>query len=178
MVEIGLKIYNCRKKYINNINMLITKKFNNFRKKDTLIIDYVSDFNLNNKEKILKLIRKNRNKEINIGMSNIGIHRDDFVFIHNNMNAKDFSSQGTLKLIILSMKLSEVEIFNKIYNKKPILLLDDLFSELDKENKNKIFKLLNKESQIFITSTDINNIDKKIINKAKIFDLSERKKYE
>ena len=64
----------------------------------------------------------------------------------------------------------------KEYNIKPILLLDDLFSELDMKNRNNIFKSLDKDIQIFITTTDLKNIDKKIINKAKIFDLDERVK--
>ena len=61
------------------------------------------------------------------------------------------------------------------YNINPIILLDDLFSELDVTNKNKIFKLLDSNSQVFITTTDIKNIDKNIIKKAKIYNLDERK---
>ena len=110
-----------------------------------------------------------------LGMSTMGIHRDDFIFLHNGVNSKEYSSQGTQKLIVLSMKLSEIEIFKMKYNINPIILLDDLFSELDVTNKNKIFKLLDSNSQVFITTTDIKNIDKNIIKKAKIYNLDERK---
>ena len=72
------------------------------------------------------------------------------------------------------MKLSEVQIFINEYNIKPILLLDDLFSELDEKNRNNIFKSLDKEVQIFITTTDLKSINKRILNKAKIFNLDER----
>ena len=69
------------------------------------------------------------------------------------------------------MKLSEVNIFINEYDIKPILLLDDLFSELDEQNRNKIFKSLDKDIQIFITTTDLKNINKRLIEKAKIFEL-------
>ena len=109
-------------------------------------------------------------------MSNFGIHRDDFLFIHNKMNSKDYSSQGTQKLIILSMKLAEIDVFRNEYNRNPIILLDDLFSELDVKNRNKIFKSIDNSSQVFITTTDVKNIDKNILKKVKIFDIDERKK--
>ena len=71
------------------------------------------------------------------------------------------------------MKLSEVKIFIEKYDIKPILLLDDLFSELDEKNRNNIFKSLDKSIQVFITTTDLKNINKRIVEKAKIFDLDE-----
>ena len=75
------------------------------------------------------------------------------------------------------MKLAEMSIFTNNYKLKPILLLDDLFSELDLENQNKLVEFLGKKSQIFVTTTDLNNIkNKKNIN---IIDLNmRRKKYE
>ena len=76
-------------------------------------------------------------------------------------------------MIILAMKLSEIKIFINDYDIKPILLLDDLFSELDEKNKNNIFKSLNNEIQIFITTTDLKNINKNMLNKAKIYNLNE-----
>ena len=90
------------------------------------------------------------------------------------MNSKDYSSQGLQKLIVLAMKLSEVKIFVEQYKIIPVLLLDDLFSELDEKNRNNIFKSLDKNIQIFITTTDLKNINKNIIKKAKIYDLDER----
>ena len=126
---------------------------------------------IDDKEKLLKELKKNRKREINIGMTDFGIHRDDYEFIHNDNNAKEYSSQGLQKLIVLAMKLSEVQIFINNYEIYPILLLDDLFSELDEKNRNNIFKSLDKNIQIFITTTDLKNINKNIIKKAKIYDL-------
>ena len=175
IADLGLKIYQYRQEYINYINLYIQNNFKNFNKKDTVFVKYESDFDSGDKDIILKVLKKNRQKEIMLGMSTIGIHRDDFIFLHNGVNSKEYSSQGTQKLIVLSMKLSEIEIFKMKYNINPIILLDDLFSELDVTNKNKIFKLLDSNSQVFITTTDIKNIDINIIKKAKIYNLDERK---
>ena len=76
------------------------------------------------------------------------------------------------------MKLSEVAIFINDYEIMPILLLDDLFSELDEKNRNSIFKSLNKDIQIFITTTDLKNINKRLLDKAKIYNLDERMWFE
>lgn len=173
IVDEGLKIYNYRKKYIDMINYYINDIFKNYMKNQKIFINYISDYNSNDKEKIIKELRKIRNKEINIGMTTFGIHRDDYKFSHNENDAKEYSSQGIQKLIILAMKVSEVKIFTDKYDIKPILLLDDLFSELDEKNRNNIFKSLDKNIQIFITTTDLKNINKKIVEKAKIFDLDE-----
>ena len=174
IVEEGLKIYNYRKKYIELINKYINDIFKNYKKNNNIQIMYISDYDINDKEKLIKELKKVRKKEINIGMTSFGVHRDDFEFIHNDKDSKDYSSQGYQKLIVLAMKLSEIEIFTKEYDINPILLLDDLFSELDEENRNNIFKSLNKNIQIFITTTDLKNINKNIISKAKIFNLDER----
>ncbi len=178
LVDLGLKIFNFRKDYIDKINENIDKYFKIFNENYNLSIKYISDFNINDKEKLVSILKKNRVKDINLGLSSLGIHRDDYDFIHNDLNSKEYSSQGIQKLIILSMKIAEIDVFTKYYNIEPILLLDDLFSELDNNNKNKIFKLLDKNLQVFITTTDIKNINKKIVDKAKIYDLDERKKYE
>ena len=174
IVEEGIKIYQYRKKYIDMINEYINDIFTNYQQKNNVGIKYISDYEINDKEKLLNILRKNRNKDINIGMTSFGVHRDDYEFIQNGNNAKEYSSQGIQKLIVLAMKLSEVQIFVKNYEIYPILLLDDLFSELDEKNRNNIFKSLDNKIQVFITTTDLKNINKRIISRAKIFDLDER----
>ena len=176
IVDEGIKIYNYRKEYIDLINENINNIFNNYMEKQKIHIDYESDYKINDKEKLIKELKRNRKKEINLGMTDFGIHRDDYVFYQNGNNCKEFSSQGIQKLIILAMKLSEVKIFIEKYNINPILLLDDLFSELDMKNRNNIFKSLDKKIQIFITTTDLKNINKRIVEKAKVYDLDEKVK--
>ena len=173
IVDEGIKIYNHRKNYLDLINKYINDIFKNYEKSNDVYIKYISDYELNDKEKLIKELKRIRKKEINLGMTSFGVHRDYYEFMHNNNNSKEYSSQGLQKLIVLAMKLSEVKIFVNEYQITPILLLDDLFSELDEKNRNKIFKSLDKNIQIFITTTDLKNINKRLLEKAKIYDLGE-----
>ena len=70
--------------------------------------------------------------------------------------------------------MAELEVLINDYYEEPILLLDDLFSELDIGNQNKILNNLNKNVQVFITTTDINNVKQNLLKKAKVINLSER----
>ena len=74
-----------------------------------------------------------------------------------------------------NLKLAEIKIYEEEYNKKPILLLDDIFSELDSTKKTNIIKFIKNDLQVFITSTDLNNIDKKIIKEADIYKIDNGK---
>ncbi len=87
----------------------------------------------------------------------------------DNNNLKLYGSQGQQKLSILSLKLAEVLIFKKQIGEYPILLLDDLFSEFDKEKINNILKYINDDMQVVITTTDIKNVRKSIIDMSKVF---------
>lgn len=176
IVEIGLEICNLRNDYINKLNKYIKKSFKKFKKDDDLFIKYESQFLDKTERQLVGLLKKNRKSEMELGFSKTGIHRDDFEFIHNNVSSKDFSSQGLQKLILLSLKMSELEVLINDYYEKPILLLDDLFSELDADNQNSVIKNLNTNIQIFITTTDLNNIKPSIVKKAKVIDLGGGKK--
>ena len=88
IVEEGLKIYSYRKKYIDMINDYINDIFKKYQENNKIEIKYVSDYEINDKQKLLEVLRKNRKKEINIGMTSFGVHRDDYEFIQNGNNAK------------------------------------------------------------------------------------------
>ena len=98
-----------------------------------------------------------------------GVHHDDIAFILDDNNLKDWGSEGQRKNTIISFKLAEINLVYEVKNNYPILILDDLFSELDKEKITNILKILDKNVQTFITTTEINKIDKKIKDNAKIF---------
>ena len=82
---------------------------------------------------------------------------------------KEWGSEGQRKNAIISFKIAELNVIYEIKKYYPILILDDLFSELDKEKITNILKMLNNEVQTFITTTEINKVDKKVIKKAKTF---------
>ena len=73
---------------------------------------------------------------------------------------------------MLALKLSEIEIFKKYKETTPILLLDDIFSELDDNKKNNLLKYISRDIQTIITTTDLNNLDSKLIKKSKLFNIN------
>lgn len=174
IAEIGSQICLIRKEYIDKINKRIKKIFKKFKKNDEVYVDYQSQFLNKSNDEILLHLKKNRIYEETIGFTKTGVHRDDFVFLHNGKNAKEYSSQGLQKLILLSFKMAELEVLIDDYYEEPILLLDDLFSELDIINQNSIINNLNTKIQVFVTTTDINNVKPNLLKKAKIIDLNER----
>ena len=99
----------------------------------------------------------------------MGIHKDDFKIILNSLDVTQYGSQGQQRMAILSIKLSEIKLYLEIKKIKPIVLLDDIFSELDENKKNNIIKYFNEDLQIFITTTDIKDIEKNLKNKSDIY---------
>ena len=160
--------------YVENIFFDISG-FNYFKitYKNNIIID---DFDLDHIKEILK------NKFNNIietekksGTTLIGPHRDDIEFFLGEKNLKEYGSQGQQRMAVLSLKLSEIEIFKNYHKDNPILLLDDVFSELDNKKKNALLKYISNDIQTIITTTELDNLDKKIINGAKLIHISDGK---
>ena len=169
LIEYGLVIYKYRASFCDNINSYITEIFKSIFNSGELKLKYISSYKNKTENMLLKSYQKNYAKEMEIGKTILGIHHDDLEFILDNNNLKEWGSEGQRKNAIISFKLAEL---NVIYQQKkyyPILILDDLFSELDKEKIMNILKLLNDKVQTFITTTEVNKIEKKIIKKAKIF---------
>ena len=110
-----------------------------------------------------------------MGMTLYGPHRDDFTFVIDNNDIKIYGSQGQQKLAFIALKFSEITIFEEKTNTKPIILLDDIFSELDKTKKNKLIQYIDNDYQVIITSNDTKDISKKILKDANIFKIKDGK---
>lgn len=121
------------------------------------------------------MYQKNYRKEINYSKTLFGIHHDDIDILLDDHSIKEFGSVGQQKNAIISLKLSEILIIKKIKNDFPLLILDDLFSELDNEKINNIIKMLNKEVQTFITTTNIDNVNKNLLKDAALYEIIEGK---
>ena len=168
---LGSQILDLRCKYVEKLNKYLKKNYKIFNNSSNFFIDYKSDFLYKTTEEIFDLLRKKRKKEVLLKSSSTGIHRDDYIFMYDEHVAKDFCSQGIQKSLILALKFSEVDLLIEEYSIYPILLLDDLFSELDLTNRKKIFKKISPKIQVYITTTDINLIEKKLLKNAKILQI-------
>ena len=114
-------------------------------------------------------LEKYSQAELALGATLVGPHRDEIKFEvdGNKRNLALYGSRGEQRMAIITMKLQELEfLFEKTKN-RPVLLLDDIFSELDKNHRNKIIKIIPKQ-QTIITTTDINLIDKDLSDKIEV----------
>lgn len=143
----------------NNINEFKTSLNSLYEFK----IRYESSFEEISKEEILKKYKENRLKDKEKMVTGIGVHKDDFKVYINGNNASEFGSQGEQRFIILLVKLALVNLVKKRINDCPIVVLDDVFSELDEGRKKEIYEILKSFDQVFITGCDkkdLNGIDK------------------
>lgn len=168
MIDYGKYIYNSRNEFINYLNNNINYYYQKIAKKGTLKLRYISNFDLND-TRIIKKINDLYQKELLFGKTLIGTHLDDIEFYLDDNKVKDWASEGQLKNIVISIKLVEVKYIYEKLGFYPILILDDLFSELDKEKINNIINLLPKDCQIFITTTEISKIKKSLREDSKLF---------
>ena len=103
---------------------------------------------------MFKYLQKNLEKDFKLGYTSVGVHRDDLDIYLNDIEVKDYGSQGQQRTVALSMKLAELEIIKNRIGEYPILLLDDVFSELDQDRRKKLLKFTSK-TQTIITCTDL-----------------------
>lgn len=173
-VDLSIKICMERKKFLDNINEIIGDIFYNISGIKGLQIIYDCDIsfddeNINNKQKFLNKLNESFEKEKKYGNSLIGPHRDDFYFFIDNKNISLYGSQGQMRMAILSLKLSEIEIFKRYTDNYPILLLDDIFSELDINKRNSLIKYISFDVQTIITTTDLSMINNILLKDAYIY---------
>ena len=171
LVDYGEKIYESRRKYINLLNQKIGELYNSICGIQDLKLEYISDYKDFDKDKILKKYQDNLNRDIILGKTTIGIHHDDIKFKLEGYNIKDYGSEGQQKNAIIAYKLTELEIFYQIRGNYPILILDDLFSELDRFKINNILNLINDDIQTFITTTEIDKINDNVLSNSKLFEV-------
>ena len=181
MMEKGIKIYEYRYNFFKKINELLPKIFKKLSNLDGLSIKYETNVDLDdfNIEKIKKnyetKLKKNFNLELMQGVTLTGPHRDDFSFDLSGINMKEFSSQGQQRLAIIALKIAEIYLFKEELGEYPVLLLDDIFSEIDTKKRNKIISFLLKDIQSIITTTDINDINEELVKNATIYKVNNNK---
>ncbi len=176
LIEKAVFIYQKRNDYINLINLSINSFYQDISGDSGIQVRYLPNIEIENydsetiRKKLKHTFKKNYMKELNYGMTIYGPHRDDFIFEYNNHDLKYYGSQGQQKLAILSFKLSEISIFKEYSGTEPVLLLDDIFGELDIKKRNRLLKIIDSgDIQSIITTTDLKNIQKKYLENAYVF---------
>ena len=113
-----------------------------------------------------------RRRELERGLTLIGPHRDDLHFFVNGYDIQTYGSQGQQRTTALSLKLAEIELVKQEVGEAPVLLLDDVLSELDDYRQSHLLNTIQGEVQTFVTTTNIAGIDHETIRQADIFEVT------
>lgn len=152
LIQYGSKIIERRQKFIEEINEIISnihKKLTGNRE-DIKIIYEPSNGTLSFEQALLK----NKEKDLRIKSTSVGPHRDDIAFLVGDIDIRKYGSQGQQRTAALSLKLSEIELVKKSIHDTPVLLLDDVLSELDKHRQNYLLDSIH-DIQTLITCTGV-----------------------
>ncbi|MFI3328968.1 MAG: DNA replication and repair protein RecF [bacterium] len=161
LCEESLKIMKIRKLFIEDINNTINTIHSQFSKDEEIKLEYVNSLPFDN---TYKYMVERSSKDIQFENTNHGVHRDDVIFYINNKDAKVYASQGQRRSIVLSLKISLCLLIQKYKRKFPILLLDDVLSELDVTRQNNLLKIILNLGQTFISVTNIDLNDLEVLN--------------
>ena len=162
LVEYGCRVIKHRIKFIKDLEKFGQKKHLEISNKlEELSIFYQSSVNFTDEEQLTRsfkiALEKSRSRDLFKKNTGVGPHRDDIAFYINGMDAS-FGSQGQHRSLVLSIKLAEIELMESITNESPILLLDDVMSELDNIRQLKLLETISQSIQTFITTTSLDHL--------------------
>ncbi|MGH4137475.1 DNA replication/repair protein RecF [Clostridium sp.] len=175
--EFGAIIIKDRINYIEKLNKIGKVIHSDITSKSEIIeIKYLTPIKeLDNiQQNLYLLLCKNRKRDIETKTTSIGPHRDDFSITINGMDARTFGSQGQQRTSVLTIKFGALAIIKELTGEYPVLLLDDVLSELDTKRQEYILNSI-KNVQTLITCTGINEIRKYLSSENKIFEVSSGK---
>lgn len=182
LAEFGSKIIKKRQQFIYKLQSWAERIHSGITNgTERLSIDYQPSFPLEGEEQeetilfnqfMIKLTQV-REQELKRGMTLVGPHRDDLLFSINGKEAQTFGSQGQQRTTALSLKLAEIELIHQEVGEYPILLLDDVLSELDRNRQTQLIETFQSKVQTFITTTGVESVDLNKLHDAAIFQVVE-----
>ena len=156
LAKYGTDLHNYRSQFIKEIDEKLTPTYRSIAEnKDKITIDYKSEV-LESEQKYLSKLEENFKRDHYLGHTTFGVHRDDYIFNFNNNPADGSASRGETRSIILALKFIEADLIYQKLHQKPIILLDDVFSELDETRRRCLIKNF-KDNQVIITSVEGRN---------------------
>ena len=185
LAKVALFITKERVSFVQDISKLTYKNMLNISNgQETLKIKYKSSVldalniaKINDEsfteENLTKVMMKKSFDDIMRGSTKIGPQHDDLEFYINDLDAKMYASQGQQRSIVLSLKLAEINYLKEKTGTYPVLLLDDVLSELDKNRQLKLLDAINENVQTFITTPSISDIKEDLLKKAKVFKIED-----
>ena len=170
LVEYQIQIQEQRTEFISKINEFSKKHYKTLSSsEDVLKMEYKPSLEQNFKEEYTNKYQY----DIITGTTNLGVHRDEIEFTLNHYPIKSHGSQGEQRTAVLAIKLALIDFIYSYKNEYPILLLDDVLSELDRTRQNNLLSYIENGIQVFITSTSVQEIDLSLIKDYQVYTIKE-----
>ena len=181
LVNFGSIIINLREKFLSDLNCIMPDiHYRLTGKKEVISLHYDKNTSVDNFENMLK---KSRETDVRLKMTNVGPHRDDISFLIDSksengslIDLKIYGSQGQQRTAALSLKLAEISLVNKLSGDYPILLLDDVLSELDINRQSQLMSYIN-NIQTIITCTGLEDIIKQSFDINRVINIKDGNAY-
>ncbi|MEQ1530103.1 MAG: DNA replication and repair protein RecF, partial [Methylococcales bacterium] len=169
LVYYGTIVNDFRQQYLQKFTVLFIDISDKFLSTESMQIKFLSGWDSG--KEFQQVLLDDLEKDIRYGFTHSGPHRADFQLLVNNRLAKDFVSRGQLKLLVLSLKLAQVQLLANQQNHSACVLIDDFAAELDDGNRAKLLHYLAAmHCQVFITTTDVTDFgDLQAIQEYKMF---------
>ncbi len=169
IVDYGTIVNSYRQHYLNKLKPVFIAISENFLSIEDINLKLVSGWDTS--KDFNRILLDDQDKDLRYGYTHSGPHRADFHLLIGNRLAKDFVSRGQLKLLVMSLKLAQVQLLSNEHGQTGCLLIDDFAAELDVLNRAKLLRFLSAMScQVFITATQLNDFgDLSQINNYKMF---------
>lgn len=166
LVTYGLKIMEEREQFIQNLNAIVNGIHKELSgNKEELTIQYEPNIA---KEQFAFQLKCNREQDMQRKMTSVGPHRDDMMFLIKDVDVRKYGSQGQQRTCALSLKLAEIELVKKLSGDMPVLLLDDVLSELDGSRQNYLLNHIH-DIQTMISCTGLDEFIKNRFQINKVF---------
>ena len=180
MVDVLIKLANKRYEFIKKINEIANAIYKKIAGRDENIeIKYETFFDINDctKEEVIEFYKKQEERDYKFAITNYGVHKDDLIVLLNEKPASQFASQGQQRSIVLAIKIALLEYIHQEIGEYPVLLLDDVLSELDVTRQNLLLNLVSRDIQTFITTTSIEGIEHEVIKKALKIEINQERSH-
>lgn len=173
LAKFGAQILNKRMQFIEQLNDYASQLHHYISNQlESLVIKYHSSYGEDTQEEsIYELYKKHYNDDLRRGITTLGIHRDDLKFFVNGIDVSRYGSQGQQRTTALAVKLSLIDFIKHATGHYPIVLLDDVLSELDDTRQSQLLDCIKDRVQTFVTTTNISGIKNEIIQKSDLYQI-------
>ena len=166
LIDYGKKIIASRKDFVKQLNEIIYEIHRRISgEREELFLSYEPDVP---EEKFEEELARSQERDVKFGMTSVGPHRDDMCFLIHDIDIRRFGSQGQQRSCALSLKLSEIELVKSSIKETPVLILDDVLSELDSSRQNFLLNSIH-DIQTIITCTGLDEFVKNRFEINKVF---------